>query len=142
MKKLIIMSVLLLFASSCGIQNIPGDIAVDNVLVKVKKSKKLEDQNFVDTKMQVCNYLNISDDVKLKLKDHFINEKKELNVIEDFQEMELARIIVKYETNFRKFLNTEQLSIYKQLRKRFDEIYFYSEYSTDILKNRYFKINN
>ncbi len=141
MKKIGLILVLVSFLSSCGLQNIPGDVAVSNVLTKVKSSKKLSDEEFVKTKLQVGNYLNLSQEVKESLAKHFKNEKEELNKVEDFQEEELARIIIKYETNFRVFLNKEQLSIYKQLRKRFDDIYFYSEYSTDILKKRYFRLN-
>lgn len=140
MKKLVYLALLVL--CSCGLQKLPGNVAVSNVLHKVIASKKLSDEKFLETKIQVCNYLNISEDVKTKLKEHFKNEKIELNKVEDFQEGELARIIVKYETNFRKFLNKDQLEVYKKLRKRFDEIYFYSEFSTDILKNRYFKLKN
>ncbi len=141
MKKIFLLFGLVLL-SNCGVHRIPGNIAEDNVLKKVKESKKLDDQKFVDTKIQVGNYLNLSDEVKSKLVTHFENEKKELNAVEDFQEQELARIIIKYETNFRNNLNKDQLEVYKKLRKRFDDIYFYSEYSTDILKNRYFKLKN
>jgi small-conductance mechanosensitive channel len=140
MKKVFIVGVLSVILSSCGLQNIPGNIAEENVLAKVIKSKSLSDDEFVKTKIQVGNYLNLSEDVKSKLLKHFASEKEELNKVEEFQEQELARIIVKYETNFRKFLNEDQLEVYKKLRKRFDEIYFYSQYSMDVIKNRYFKL--
>lgn len=110
------------------------------VVYKAQDGQKVPFEKYVQDKIDICKYLALNEQQESSLKALFSEEKTELDKIAPDDQQMLARNIYKYETAFRKTLNSEQLKMYKKMRSQFEDKFFYSQHSLNSIENAIMKI--
>lgn len=129
MKKLVFFLIVFTL-TNCSIKK----ITTRSVVSKAQDGKKTEHHKYVNDKLDICKFLALNPDQKNNLEKLFNEEKTELDKIEINDMQMLARHIYKYESEFRKVLDNQQLKMYKKMRPQFEDKFFYSQYSLNKIR--------
>lgn len=121
---------------SCSVKK----ITTRSVVYKAQDGQKVEHDKYVNDKLDICRFLALNDEQQEKLNKLFNEEKTELDKLETSDMQMMARHIYKYETEFRKTLDKDQLKMYKKMRPQFEDKFFYSQYSLNKIKRTVFDI--
>lgn len=127
MKQIFTLFALTMLLISCN----TSKMSTNNVVDKAMRAKQVDDEKYVDDKLNACQWLNLTEEQKNKAKKHFQEEIFELKKLENYDKQGIAKNVYKYETGFREMLTPDQLKVYKKLRgKYFNDVFFYSSYQT------------
>lgn len=129
MKKLLLLLICTVLLN-CSVSKITTRFVVQ----KANEAQKVDHDTYVKDKMDLCQYLALSDEQETKLQLLFEEEKTELDKIDKDDMQMLGRNIYKYENEFRDTLNKQQLKMYKKMRPQFEDKFFYSQYSLNKIK--------
>ncbi len=106
-------------------------------MLNAKSHMSMEKNDYIESKIKRVNYLDFSDDQKVKLERLWEIEKEKLNALNDRKNKEIAPIIYESEMNFREILTAEQREIYLQRKQNTIEPQFLSDKQLAELKRIY-----
>ncbi|NBL65816.1 hypothetical protein GV828_11450 [Flavobacterium sp. NST-5] len=130
MKKLLLLGCVTFMFVSCNMTK-------TFTMLNAKSHMNMEKNDYIEEKIKRVNYLDFSDDQKLKLERLWEIEKEKLDAVVVRKNKNIAPIIYESELNFREVLTAEQREIYLKRKQNMIEPQFLSDKQLSELKRIY-----